>query len=163
MTSWRDSLSKTVAGEMDELLDASLKAAKERLDADDVLLPFVQVVEDDGSQGTRMVEIVEDVRPDQLLEELFEKLRAERDQVRAVAVVFDAIVGGARAGRSRHPRVARVVEPWSAKVLRRTLPRPRAATPANSWPRSSTLVTRWRRSAESPNANRHFRCSSAGL
>ena len=83
MTSWRDSLSKTVAGEMDELLDASPKAAKERLDADDVLLPFVQVVEDDGSQGTRMVEIVEDVRPDQLLEELFEKLRAERD--RAIA------------------------------------------------------------------------------
>ena len=133
MTSWRDSLSKTVAGEMDELLDASLKAAKERLDADDVLLPFVQVVEDDGSQGTRMVEIVEDVRPDQLLEELFEKLRAERDQVRCVAVVFDAIVGGARAVQvlleHRSPKTPALVlaVPYKAQKRRHQLGEVRAA------------------------------------
>ena len=133
MTSWRDSLSKTVAGEMDELLDASLKAAKERLDADDVLLPFVQVVEDDGSQGTRMVEIVEDVRPDQLLEELFEKLRTERDQVRAVAVVFDAIVGGARAVQvlleHRSPKATALVlaAPYKAQKRRHQIGEVRAA------------------------------------
>ncbi len=133
MTSWRDDVSKTVLGEMDGLLDTALRAAKDRLDADDVLVPFVQVVEDDGTESTRLVEIVEDVRPDQLLEELFEKLRAERDQVRAVAVVFDAIVGGARAVQvlleHRSPKTPALVlaAPYKAQKRRHQLGEVKAA------------------------------------
>ncbi|GHJ59356.1 hypothetical protein NOK12_18740 [Nocardioides sp. OK12] len=133
MTSWRDDVSKTVLGEMDGLLDTALRSAKDRLDADDVLVPFVQVVEDDGTESARLVEIVEDVRPDQLLEELFEKLRAERDQVRCVAVVFDAIVGGARAVQvlleHRSPKTPALVlaVPYKAQKRRHQLGEVRAA------------------------------------
>ncbi len=95
MTTWRDSVSTTVRTEMDDLLDTALRNAQTRLNADDALLPFVQVVEADGTPGTRLVEILEDVRPDQLLEELFEKLRAERDDLRGVAVAFDGRIEGA--------------------------------------------------------------------
>ena len=91
VTSWRDSASQQAQDDLDGLLDASLPVAQEMLDQHEEFFPYalavtgsgetIQIAGDPG-EGEQSSSVA-------VLQILFEGLRAERDTLRAAAVVSD--------------------------------------------------------------------------
>ena len=105
MSSWRDETSQETQDELDELLDVSLRTAKEKLDAAGEFYPFAVALDEPGATHQLTPEVKVGPRQVADVSQVFElcwvALRSEAADLRAAAVVTN--VGGPTATRSRSP------------------------------------------------------------
>ena len=96
MTSWRDDTSQQAQDELDDLLDVSLRAARQRLDDVGEFYPFAVTIAEVGRVGVLTPQVQTGPRAVADVAEVFElcwtTLRGEADTARAAAVVTN--VGG---------------------------------------------------------------------
>ena len=96
MTSWRDDTSQQAQDELDDLLDVSLRAARQRLDDVGEFYPFAVTIAEVGRVGVLTPQVQTGPRAVADVAEVFElcwtTLRGEADTARAGAVVTN--VGG---------------------------------------------------------------------
>ena len=91
MTSWRASASQQAQDDLDGLLDASLPFAREMLDKHGEFFPYAAAITTSGETRLIAGDPGEGEQPTSVavLQVLVEGLRAERDTLRAAAVVSD--------------------------------------------------------------------------
>jgi hypothetical protein len=96
MTSWRDETSQQTQDELDELLDVSIRAAQQQLDAAGEFYPFAVALDEPGKTHLVTPEVKTGPREIADVTEVFamcwEALRAEAGSLRAGSVVTN--VGG---------------------------------------------------------------------
>ena len=96
MSSWRDETSQDTQDELDELLDVSLRTAKEKLDAAGEFYPFAVALDEPGATHQLTPEVKVGPRQVADVSQVFElcwvALRSEAADLRAAAVVTN--VGG---------------------------------------------------------------------
>jgi hypothetical protein len=125
MTSWRDSASEQAQDDLDGLLGSSLPFAQEMLDRRGEFFPYAarislagetQLIAGDPGEGEQPTSVA-------VIQVLVEGLRAERDTLRAAAVVSDVRLADSDAVRVElehadgHAIVALL--PYRKKLLRR--------------------------------------------
>ncbi len=96
MSSWRDETSPAVQGDLDDLLDAAIRAAQELLDSAGEFYPFAVALEGAGETRVLAAEVPTGPRevadPSAVLDLCWDGLRAESGELRAAAVASN--VGG---------------------------------------------------------------------
>jgi hypothetical protein len=127
MTSWRDSASQQAQDDLDGLLGSSLPFAQEMLDRRGEFFPYAatisvagetQLIAGDPGEGEHSTSVV-------VIQVLVDGLRAERDTLRASAVVSDVRLADSDAVRVElehadgHAIVALL--PYRKKLLRRAI------------------------------------------
>jgi hypothetical protein len=101
MSSWRDSASEAVQGDLDGLLNATLPFAEQMLGKNGEFFPFGASVTVDGGVSMAAGDPGEGEHPrsDDVLATLLEGFRGRREALRAVAFVADVRVDGGDAIR----------------------------------------------------------------
>jgi hypothetical protein len=119
MTSWRDSASQQAQDDLDGLLGSSLPFAQEMLDRRGEFFPYAAtIIAGDPGEGEQPTSVV-------VIQVLVDGLRAERDTLRASAVVSDVRLADSDAVRVEfehaegHAIVALL--PYRKKLLRRAI------------------------------------------
>jgi hypothetical protein len=91
MTSWRDGTSPETQDDLDGLLDAALPFAQQQIETHGEFFPYGVALDSDGTLGMLAGDPDGSEQPASLdvLAVLFDGLRSQRDQLRAIAVVSD--------------------------------------------------------------------------
>ncbi len=101
MSSWREGTSRAAQDELDELLDAALRAARKQLDTVGDFYPFAMTLEQPGTTALVTPEVRTGPRevadPSAVLEQCWVALREQAGGVRATAVVSDVTLSGGEA------------------------------------------------------------------
>lgn len=125
MTSWRDSATQQAQDDLDELLDASLPFAQDMLDRHGEFFPYAVAITASGETKNLAGDPGEGEEPSSVavLQVLVEGLRAERDTLRAAAVVSDVRLPDSDAVRveveHEEGQAIVVLLPYRKKRLRR--------------------------------------------
>jgi len=125
VTSWRDSASKQVQDDLDGLLEACLPFAQEMLDKHGEFIPYASAITSSGETKLVAGDPGEGEQPSSaaVLQVLVEGLRAERDTMRAAAVVSDVRLSDSDAARveveHQEGQAIVVFLPYRKKRLRR--------------------------------------------
>lgn len=125
VTSWRDSATQQAQDDLDGLLDASLPFAQEMLDKHGEFFPYALAVSGSGETMQMAGDPGEGEQPSSVavLQILVEGLRAERDTLRAAAIVSDVRLSDSDAIRVElehaEGQAIVVLLPYRKKKLRR--------------------------------------------
>jgi hypothetical protein len=125
VTSWRDSASQQAQDDLDGLLDASLPFAQEMLDKHGEFFPYACALSSSGETKLVAGDPGEGEQPNSgdVLQVLVEGLRAERDTLRAAALVSDVRLADSDAIRVEvehmEGQALTVLLPYLKKRLRR--------------------------------------------
>jgi hypothetical protein len=101
VSSWRDSLSEQARADVDGLLDVALPLAQQMLEERDEFIPYAMKLTEGGD--TEVVAVSEGERPalTEILARLYLGLNAERQSLRATAVVSDVRIAAPTGGAIR--------------------------------------------------------------
>lgn len=125
MTSWRDSGSEQTQNDLDGLLGASLPFAQEMLEKHGEFFPYACALSSSGETKLVAGDPGEGEQPSsvEVLQVLLEGLRAERDELRAAALVSDVRLAESDAIRVQvehmEGQAITVLLPYRKKRLRR--------------------------------------------
>ena len=125
MTSWRDGASPQAQDDLDGLLDAALPFAQQQIETHGEFFPYGVALDADGTQ--RMVagdpDGTEQPASLDVLAVLWDGLRSQRDQLRAIAVVSDVRLSDSDAIRveleHREGPAMAVLLPYSRSRMRK--------------------------------------------
>ena len=125
VTSWRDGASAEAQADLDGLLNAALPFAQQMLDKNGEFYPFGASVALDGKHAMVAAEPGQGEHPksDEVLALLLDGIRAQRQELRAVALAADVRVDGGDAVRveleHRDGHALAVLLPYKKKRLGR--------------------------------------------
>lgn len=125
MSSWRDNASQQAQRDLDDLLNIALPFAQQMLDKHGEFFPYATVLEQNGSPKMVAADPGTGEQPDStdVLALLLDGVRADRDGIRAAALVSDVRLSDTDAVRveleHREGHALSVFLPYKPKRLRR--------------------------------------------